>query len=112
LLEQQPREDRLLQLGGLMFASHYGYSMCGLDSPATNHLVELVRAAVPRSGLYGARITGGGGGGTIAVVGRADARRAVARIARTYTEWTGRPARIFSGSSAGAMDFGVRRVPS
>jgi L-arabinokinase len=85
--------------------------MCRLGCDATDMLAEMVAAAGPAKGLYGARITGGGSGGTVAVLGRADARAAVERIARDYEAYTGRRARVFSGSSSGAEALGVRRVP-
>ena len=72
--------------------------------------VELVREAGPAAGLYGAKITGGGSGGTVAVLGRADAGEAVAGIARRYRKATGREPYLFAGSSPGACHFGVRRV--
>jgi galactokinase len=111
LLTFEPDDDVLREMGELMFASHASYSACGLGSDGTDLLVELVRAAGPESGLFGAKITGGGSGGTVAVLGRADAGGQVERIARDYEVRTGRRTQIFSGSSAGAEAFGVRRVP-
>jgi len=56
---------------------HYSYSTCGLGSDGTDRLVNLVQelqhsAASKAEGgtLYGAKITGGGSGGTVCVVGR------------------------------------------
>jgi L-arabinokinase len=94
-------------LGELMYQSHASYSACGLGSDGTDLLVELVRRAGPRAGLHGAKITGGGSGGTVAVLGAAGAGGAVARIAEQYAEQTGRHAAIFSGSSEGAAAFGA-----
>ncbi|MDR3620561.1 MAG: hypothetical protein P4L85_14515 [Paludisphaera borealis] len=111
LLAFEPDDDLLGELGEMMATSHESYSICGLGSDGTDLLVDLVRAAGPDAGLFGAKITGGGSGGTVAVLGRADAGDEVARIARTYEKRTGRPAHVFSGSSAGAEAFGVRRVP-
>ncbi len=56
------------RLGELMYAAHASYSACGLGSDGTDRLVELVRAADLGAGLYGAKITGGGSGGTVAVL--------------------------------------------
>ena len=67
-----------------MYESHASYGRCGLGSPGTDRLVELVRAEGPAAGLYGARITGGGSGGTVAVIGRKDASPAIARVADAY----------------------------
>ncbi|MBC8163503.1 MAG: GHMP kinase, partial [Roseiflexaceae bacterium] len=65
-------------LGELMFQSHASYSACGLGSAGTDLLIELVRDQLG-GGLYGAKITGGGSGGTVAVLGRSDAAAAVQR---------------------------------
>ena len=51
------------QLGELMYQSHDAYTECGLGSSATSQIVDLVRALGPESGLFGAKITGGGAGG-------------------------------------------------
>jgi L-arabinokinase len=101
-------ESRTL-LGELMYESHASYSACGLGSAATDRLVELVRAAGPAAGLYGAKITGGGSGGTVAVLARRGGRAAVDAIAARYAEETGRAPVVFAGSSPGARAFGVRR---
>jgi len=98
-------------LGELMYQSHQSYTACGLGSEATDRLVELVREAGPAQGLYGAKITGGGSGGTVAVLARADAEASVSRIARRFSELTRRDVHIFSGSSAGAAEFGATVVP-
>ena len=67
-------------MGELMFASHASYSACGLGSDGTDLLVELVRQVGRAGGLFGAKITGGGSGGTVAILGRADAAQAVTEI--------------------------------
>ena len=64
------------QMGDLMYQSHHAYTECGLGCEATDLLVELVREAGVASGLFGAKVTGGGAGGTVAVLGRKDARPA------------------------------------
>ena len=90
-----------------MYQAHASYSACGLGSDGTDRLVELVLEAGVKSGLYGAKITGGGSGGTVAILGRADAEQAVQTIASQYAEETGREPYIFSGSSPGADAFGL-----
>jgi galactokinase len=94
------------RLGALMYESHASYGACGLGAAATDELVELVRAAVPAQGLYGAKITGGGSGGTVAVLGRREAGAAVAAIAAEYARRAGRAATVIGGSSDGAWRFG------
>ncbi len=70
--DQPTRESRL---GELMYASHASYSACGLGSDGTDLLVDLARAAGAADGIYGAKITGGGSGGTVAILAREDAVR-------------------------------------
>ena len=110
LLTTPADERQLSQLGELMFQSHASYSACGLGSPGTDRLVDLVRAAGPASGLFGAKITGGGSGGTVAVLGRHDAVGTVESLVTTYSQQTGRQSIIFSGSSPGANSFGWLRL--
>jgi len=106
-----PLDDAVLQeMGRLMVGSHESYSDCGLGSPGTDMLVQMVLAAGPACGLYGARITGGGRGGTVAVLGDADADPVVQDIAARYARQTGRQAAVFAGSSCGVGDFGARRL--
>jgi L-arabinokinase len=71
-------------------------------------LVQRIRDAGPDTGLYGARITGGGSGGTVAILARADAGPTIQRIARNYAEYTAKPSRVFTGSSHGAMQTPVQ----
>lgn len=103
--------EQLGALGELMYQSHASYSAVGLGSDATDELVRRVRARGPASGLYGAKITGGGSGGTVCVLGDSSeqAARAVREIAREYGEarLSGEAARVFEGSSEGAAQFGA-----
>ena len=79
LLRRTRAEDSSgVRLGTLMYESHASYGRCGLGSRGTDRLVELVQSAGPDAGLYGARITGGGSGGTVAIIGRPDASPAIA----------------------------------
>jgi len=98
------------ELGWLMYQSHVGYSGCGLGSEGTDRLVHLCRTADPAAGIYGAKITGGGSGGTVAVLAAAGSRPAVEEIARVYRQETGRDAQIFAGSSSGSRAFGVQTI--
>jgi L-arabinokinase len=110
LLLAPETEERRRLLGELMYQSHVSYGACGLGSPGTDRLVSLVRAKGAQNGLYGARITGGGCGGTVVVLGRADAWPAVSRVAAAYRAATGHDPQIFSGSSPGVASFGAKRV--
>jgi galactokinase len=95
-------------LGELMYQSHASYSACGLGSERTDLLVDLVRTAGTARGFYGAKITGGGSGGTVAVLGRRGAD--VAAIAEAFTAKTGHRPQVFRGSSPGALAFGYLRL--
>jgi len=106
LLAESGGEERLSLLGELMYESHESYSACGLGSEGTDSLVKLVREAGPGQGLYGAKITGGGSGGTVAVLGHYRAGPAIARLAEKYEHETGHRPYIFAGSSEGSAAFG------
>lgn len=110
LLAEPSREARRVRLGQLMYESHDSYTRCGLGSDGTDRIVSLVRTAGPGQGLYGARITGGGSGGTVAVLAARDAGRAVADVAGRYGAETDRRPFVFSGSSPGAAAFGCLRL--
>jgi len=110
LLMDSPDEVRRMQMGELMLQSHESYTACGLGSPGTDLIVRLVREAGVDGGLYGARITGGGSGGTVVILGRADAGRSIAEIVEKYRGITGYSPHVFSGSSPGAAQFGPRTV--
>jgi L-arabinokinase len=110
LMREPAGDARLIEAGALMYESHASYGACGLGSPGTDRLVGLVRAEGPEAGLYGARITGGGSGGTVAVLGRRDASAAIARVAAAYERVTGYRPYVFAGSSPGAAVFEVRAM--
>jgi len=95
------------KLGGLMNASHASYGECGLGSDATDRLFDLVNETGPERGLFGARITGGGSGGTVAILGRRGADQIVRDIAARFRRETGGGGMIMHGSSDGATAFGV-----
>lgn len=94
--------------GQLMYASHWSYRhRCGLDSPETNLLVSLAKAIGSKGGIYGAKITGGGAGGTVALFGRTDTlTENLSLIGAQYEAKTGIIPDIFLGSSPGALAFG------
>jgi L-arabinokinase len=94
------------RLGALMYASHASYSRCGLGSEGTDLLVELARAAGPEAGIYGAKITGGGSGGTVALLASPASAPRVRAIARDYAARTGREPVVFAGSSESVWESG------
>ena len=102
-LKESPTENNVKALGELMYQSHKSYSACGLGTGGTDLLVELVAESEK---LYGAKITGGGSGGTVAVLGEKGADAEIERIVAEYEKQTGYQPYIFSGSSPGAAEFG------
>ena len=103
LLRTPINEQSLHEMGQLMSAAHDSYSACGLGSDATDLLVNLVAKPAPAAGLYGAKITGGGSGGTVAILGRSGARRRRRRH-RPPLHRTHRPRNyVFRGSSPGCV---------
>ncbi|HKX84210.1 MAG TPA: galactokinase family protein [Pyrinomonadaceae bacterium] len=106
----RPIDDTSLQiLGELMFASHSGYVSCRLNERQTDLIVEMVRQK-KGEGIFGARVTGGGGGGTVALLARSGSQAAVESLAVEYESLTGRKPYIFRGSSPGCSKFGNLRL--
>lgn len=96
--------------GTLMYQSHDSYGACGLGSDATDRIVSIATRLGARRGIYGARITGGGSGGTVAVLGRADAGDAISELVALRGEETGTEPYVFCGSSAGSAEVGTIRL--
>jgi L-arabinokinase len=95
-----------------MYASHLSYTndaMLGADE--CDLLVQLVRERESH-GLYGAKITGGGSGGTVAVLCETGPRAddAIDEIMRDYETRTGRKPELLSGMSDGGWHDGTRVV--
>lgn len=107
LLDEPLTEMSLFKLGELMYESHESYTACGLGTDSTDLLVELVKKS---EDLYGAKITGGGSGGTVAVLGKKGADAEIERIAAAYEKQTKYRPYIFSGSSPGAAAFGFLKI--
>jgi galactokinase len=103
----QPSESAFWLMGDLMYQSHYSYTECGLGNEATDLLVDLVRQQGAAEGLFGAKVTGGGAGGTVAILGRCDARKAFDKVVHAYAGARHIDPYMFDGSSMGADRFGV-----
>jgi galactokinase len=106
------RSPALDRAGHLMYGSHLSYTndaLLGADE--CDLLVKLVRER-ESAGLYGAKITGGGSGGTVAVLCEngpaADA--AIAQIMDLYASQTGKKPEAFLGDSPGAWHVGTAIV--
>jgi L-arabinokinase len=108
---REGNQAALIAAGEYMFGSHDSYrDNCLLSVPEVDFIVDAVRARGPQKGLYGAKITGGGSGGTVAVFGDQEAlAREVPIIIREYKRLTGLDADVFEGTSPGAIEFGAFR---
>jgi len=105
-----PSERSFILMGELMYQSHYSYTECGLGAQATDFLVELFRKHGAKEGVYGAKITGGGAGGTVAILAKAEAGPLVKSIFEEYVKaGLGKPY-LFEGSSDGADRFGIKKI--
>jgi L-arabinokinase len=104
-------EQALIAAGECMYNAHASYrDNCRLSTDEVDFLVDAVRQRGAKAGLYGAKITGGGTGGTVAVFGRLDAlKKHIREISVEYSRRVGRFPDIFEGTSPGAIEFGARR---
>ena len=102
----------LVRAGEMMYGSHWSYARkCGMSCKEVDFLVGRARELGPEAGVYGAKITGGGSGGTVAVMGEADRLpAAVDRIVDGYEQAFGIRADVFTGSSSGAFAYGGARI--
>lgn len=109
LLQQELTKERRRELGDLMFESHAAYGACGLGDPTTDLLVST--AMHRRDGgaaLYGAKVSGGGRGGTVVLLGdRGQVWYEALRIKKALLQATGHSGHIFRWSSPGALSFGT-----
>jgi len=97
-------------MGELMYQSHYAYTDCGLGSAATDFLIELCRKERVEKGIYGAKITGGGAGGTVAILARKDAGETIRSVFEEYKKTGFGDPYLFEGNSDGADTFGIITV--
>ncbi|BBM97512.1 hypothetical protein Mp_1g06320 [Marchantia polymorpha subsp. ruderalis] len=121
LLTAANSDEQLSALGELMYQSHTSYSNCGLGSKGTDLLVSLTKhmqrctlenAYKNQGTLFGAKISGGGCGGTVCIIGRdsQEAYEEISKIQQLYVGLTGHKPYLFEGSSPGAAQFGYLRV--
>ncbi len=97
------------EAGRLMIAAHESYSACGIGTPETDLLVEL--AVAQGNAVAGAKITGGGSGGTVCVLVKKEGEaRVLENIRDEYTTRTGIVPRIIQGTSPGATTTPVREL--
>ena len=103
-------EDLAEFMGECMYQSHASYSNCGLDCRECDELVDRLASLGISKGIFGARITGGGSGGTVAVLAKRDAHEAVQNVAAEYAAGRGYGGYVFSGSSEGASVYPLMPV--
>jgi galactokinase len=108
LLQGSVSDSALQLIGEILCQSHVAYAECGLGSPACD---ELVSRAL-RAGFPGAKMTGGGAGGVVAILGGSgpDDQRAIERIVQEYAAEQGRMPHLFEGSSSGVDAFAARTL--
>ena len=100
-----PTPDSTLKLiGEILCQSHVAYTDCGLGSLGCDELVSRAHEA----GFAGAKMTGGGAGGVVAIMGRPQNVPAIHRIAQEYAAGRAAMPHIFEGSSDGVDASGVR----
>jgi L-arabinokinase len=108
-MEGRQRKSYIDRAGHLMYASHQSYTMDAmLGAPECDLLVDLVRKR-ESAGFYGAKITGGGSGGTVAVLAATTDRshEAIQEVMAQYEEQSGHKPELFLGSSSGAWHVGT-----
>ena len=112
LADGEEGEERLRTMqraGRLLLASHHSYRLrLELSCREADWLVDRLMDHGPERGIFGARITGCGGGGTVmTLVDRSrNATDAVLEIMGAYAKLTGRVLNVVEagvGGSAGAM---------
>lgn len=76
--------EALRAVGELMLQGHAAYSRIGLGCEETDRIVGALMGRLGAGrGVFGARVSGGGSGGTVAVLCREDAVPAVEALARS-----------------------------
>lgn len=108
LLAAEATPDNRRELGDLMFASHDFYSQQGCSNEACDLVVGVLKQRREMGGsVFGARLTGRGGGGTVVLVGEpTKAWHEALRAKKALKDATGHSGHVFRWSSPGAMSFG------
>lgn len=102
-----------VEAGELMYASHWSYGQrCGLGDVRTDFLVSSIRRHGVDAGLYGAKISGRGCGGVVAVLLRDtdSAWSAVEETLQAYQSKLGHEAQLLRGSTPGVLVAGARQM--
>jgi len=103
----------MTRAGRLMVASHHSYGLrANMGHADTDRLVRMACDLGPDRGFFGAKITGGGCGGTVAILMRNDPQThdALEDLRSRYSGDTGRTTMLFDGSGPGAAAWGTVTV--
>ncbi len=103
-LKAGKNREREMLLGELMLQSHQSYSEIGLGNERTDEIVQMIRDAGAASGVYGARVTGGGSGGTVCILTAGKkGRQTIHEIHAACCARFGMDLYLFKGSSNGTL---------
>jgi L-arabinokinase len=100
--------EALIHAGELMYASHWSHSQrCGIGGVEADQLVSAIRKHGPQTGLFGAKVTGGGDGGELVFLMRDDERAhaALADAIAAAEAASGQTIQLYGGAMAGAEIF-------
>ncbi|RKU23763.1 hypothetical protein C6503_02495 [Candidatus Poribacteria bacterium] len=100
-------QDYLREAGNLMYESNASYrDLAGLGSPEVDGLVNIARKIGEQGGIYGAKITGGGGGGTVALLCHGSVENSLTQVLAAYKLAWGIDGELIRGNAVGASEFG------
>ncbi|MEM7808124.1 MAG: galactokinase family protein [Planctomycetota bacterium] len=111
-LDHHGRDKALRSAGHLMYASHKSYTdNADLGATEADFVIDQVKQHEP-AGLFGARITGGGSGGTVAVLleDAPSAWSSIEAIQQAYEARHDQPLTLLRDSSPGAAATGSQVV--
>ncbi len=89
--------SNLEKIGRIQLQSHQAYRECGLGSAICDELVALAG----QFGFAGAKMTGGGAGGVVAVLGFDEQEAALRQMVREFAQRHGAEPRVFRNSADG-----------
>jgi galactokinase len=104
------REDDLLLVGEMMAESHWAQRAAGLGDAHADRLADLVDAAGPADGIFGARSPAAASGATLVVLARPGAEQHLRAVAEAYAQSCGEPVALFGGSAPGCSPAGTREI--
>jgi L-arabinokinase len=87
----------VVEIGRIQMQSHDAYRECGLGSAVCDELVAMAA----RLGFPGVKMTGGGAGGVVAVLGYDEQEPALQQLIREFAERRGAEPRVFRDSADG-----------